>query len=107
MKAYAERECCILLAYNEQNVSVRVRFQSNAIFTLFWYSLTMSQITISLRYFSKVSQLFLFSPKRSLNSRQSGTRLFIKWFLIKQRKGETKDRDSKDKMYVMKHLTQA
>ena len=42
-------------------------------------------VTILIRYLSTVSQLFLCSSKSFLKFRLSGTRLLIKWFLIKKR----------------------
>ena len=62
------------LSYSKQNVSVRVKFQGNVIFTLFWYSFPLSQLTILICY------VYSF-----LYFRLSSTRSLIKWFLIKQR----------------------
>ena len=43
------------LSYSKQNASVRVKFESNVIFTSFWYSFTLNQLTTSMCYLSKVS----------------------------------------------------
>ena len=42
MKTDAERECSEL-SFDQQNLSVRVKFESNVVFTLFWYSFVLNQ----------------------------------------------------------------
>ena len=71
------------LSYNKQTASVRDNFESNAMFTLFWYSFTLTQKTMSMYYLSTVSSLLPCSSKSFLNFRLSSTRLLINWFLIK------------------------
>ena len=73
------------LPYNKQNASVRVKTYSNVIYTLFWHSFTLNQVTISMSTLSKVSWLFPCSSKRFLNFKLPSTRLLIKWFLINKR----------------------
>ena len=73
------------LCYNKQNASVRVKFLSDVIFTLLWFSFTLNQVTISMCYLSKVPYLFPCGSQSFLNFRLSSTRLLIKWFLIKKR----------------------
>ena len=66
MKAYAEREYSKLLSYNKQNASIRAKFQSKVVFTLFWHSFILNKVMISMCYLSKVLKSFLVVLKVSL-----------------------------------------
>ena len=69
------------LPYNKQNASVRVKFQSNVIFTLFWYRFTLKQVTISKFHLSKVSYLFPCGFESVINVMLSSTMQLIPTYI--------------------------